>query len=43
VAIAAHQRAGDRLGADGAVELGGGLVGLRHMAIIVTTLRKAVR
>ena len=34
VAIAANQRVGDRLGARGAVELGGGLLGWGHMAII---------
>ena len=34
VAIAAHQRFGDRLGAGGAVELGGGLVGFRHKPIM---------
>jgi hypothetical protein len=46
VAIAAHQRVGDRLGALGAVEFGGGLVGLGHTAIIgpaLTVLRKAGR
>jgi hypothetical protein len=34
VAIAAHQRFGDRLGAGGAVEFGGGMLGLGHTAII---------
>jgi hypothetical protein len=46
VAIAAHQRFGDRLGAGGAVELGGGLLGLCHAAIIAPALtipRKAGR
>ena len=46
VAIAAYQRFGDRLGAGGAVELGGGLLGFGHMAIIdptFTTLRRAGR
>jgi hypothetical protein len=46
VAIAAHQRVGDRLGASGAVELGGGLLGFGHIAIIgpaLTILRKAGR
>jgi hypothetical protein len=34
MAIAAHQRVGDRLGAGGAVEFGGGMLGLGHTAII---------
>lgn len=34
MAIAAHQRVGDRLGAGGAIELGGGLLGLGHTSII---------
>src|ERR1035437_601106 len=34
VAIAAHRRVGDWLGAGGAVELGGGLVGFCHRVII---------
>ena len=34
MAISAHQRFGDRLGAGGAVELGGGLVGFRHTPIM---------
>jgi len=34
VAIAAHQRFGDRLGAGGAVEFGGVMLGFGHTAII---------
>jgi len=34
MAIAANQRVRDRLGAGGAVELGGGLVGFRHKPIM---------
>jgi hypothetical protein len=34
MAIAAHQRLGDRLGASRAVELGGGLVGFCHKLIM---------
>lgn len=34
MAIAAHQRVGDRLGAVRAVEFGGGMLGFGHTAII---------